>query len=171
MKYANKSQRNITYERLAILTLGILLLAFVDVIVIEMIYKPFSIKYGIPFNDLEMPLPVLGGDGRILWWHVAFVPLGFVLFFIASIPRRDWRLTLGGSVLFVSGLEDIAYYIIQLKQVPVGLPWLDKSPPIAWTRFITGSEHVTRAGLFIATITGILFVGAILGLHKHWNRK
>ena len=171
MKKANKENRNIIYERLGIITFGILVLGFVDVIVIEMIYKPFSVKYGIALSAFEMQLPILGGDGRILWWHIAFVPLGFILFFLASVPRRDWRLMLGGLVLFVTGLEDVVYYMIQLKYVPVDLPWLDKSPPIAWSCAIIGSEHVTRTGLFIATIIGMVFTGVIIELHKLWNRK
>ena len=118
-----------------------------------------------------MKLPILGGDGTILWWHIAFAPLGFILFSLASVPRRDWRLMLGGAVLFMTGLEDIVYYMIQLKQVPVHLPWLDKSPPIAWSCILTGSEHVTRTGLFIATIVGMIITGVIIGSHKIWNRE
>ncbi|MGR3176535.1 MAG: hypothetical protein ACUZ8E_00580 [Candidatus Anammoxibacter sp.] len=171
MNDTNKQQYNNIYVRISVLTIGILILAFADVIVIEMIYKPIALKYNIPWNEFEIRLPLLWGDGCILWWHVAFVPLGFILFILAGIPRRDWKLALAGSVLFVTGLEDIAYYIVQLELAPRHLPWLDKSPPIAWTCILTGSEHVTRTGLYIATLTGGILAGAILGLHKpYWHK-
>lgn len=171
MHNTNKRQYNNIYARLIILTGGMLILAFADVIVIEMVYKPIAVKYNIPWNELEIRLPLLGGDGAILWWHVAFVPLGFVLFALAGISGRDWRLALAGSVLFVTGLEDITYYIVQFELAPSHLPWLDKSPPIAWTCIITGSEHVTRTGLYISTLTGGILAAFILGLYKHCRFK
>ena len=44
----SREKRSNTYVRLAILALGIVLLAFVDMIVLERIYKPISTEHSRP---------------------------------------------------------------------------------------------------------------------------
>jgi len=152
--------------RLAVLALGILLLAFVDVIVLERIYKPLAAGYRIPWSEFQVRLPFLGKTTGMLWWHVAFVPLGLCLFMLAGAAGRDWRLALAGCVLFATGWEDLVYYAIQFQTAPSRLPWLDASPLVAWTRVFTRSTHVTYFGLLLAACVGGIVAGLVLGLHR-----
>jgi hypothetical protein len=171
MRDAGKQGRRRIYIRLAILAVGILLLAFVDVIVLERIYRPISAEHEIPWDEFQIHVPLAGENARMLWWHVAFAPLGIVLFALVGISGRDLGLALAGIVLFATGWEDIAYYAIQFKLVPRQLPWLDVSPAIAWTRILTRSEHVTRADLFIAAGAGGILALVILGFQWIWRHR
>lgn len=167
----NSKQRRRTYVRLAILALGILLLAFVDVIVLERIYKPISTEHAIPWEKFEIHVPLAGENARMLWWHVAFVPLGIVMFALVGMSGRDLGLALAGIVLFATGWEDIVYYAIQFKLVPQQLTWLDVNPAIAWTRILTRHEHVTRVDLFIAAAAGGILAAIILGFQWIWRHR
>lgn len=159
------------YVRLAILALGILLLAFVDVIVLERIYKPISAEHAITWEELEIHVPLAGENARMLWWHVAFVPLGIILFILVGLSGRDLGLTLSGIVLFATGWEDIIYYVIQFKLVPQQLMWLDANPAIAWTRLLTRSAHVGRVELFVAAGLGGVLAVIILGFQWIWQHR
>ena len=110
-------------NRLVILALGILLLAFVDVVVLERIYKPISHNYAVPWKAFELQLPLHWvSDGRLLWWHVAFIPLGVAVFALLGITGRDWRLAAAGIILIGTGWEDIAYYDIQANGCRINSP-------------------------------------------------
>ncbi len=144
----------VVIRRSVVLLLGILLLGAVDVVVLERIYKPLAQTWHIPWRTFLAPLPFLGPDSPVLWWHVAFVPLGLVLFALTGLAGRDMRLAGAGWVLFGTGWEDAAYYLLQWRLPPAELPWLDFSPGIAWTRWVTGTPHVTRIGLAMAVAAG-----------------
>jgi len=171
MKDNSKQRRRRTYVRLAILALGILLLAFVDVIVLERIYKPISSEHAIPWEEFEIHVPLAGENAHMLWWHVAFAPLGIIMFALIGMSGRDLGLALAGIVLFATGWEDIAYYVIQFKLVPQQLAWLDVNPAIAWSRILTRHEHVTRVDLFIAAGAGLVLAVIILGFQWIWRRR
>ena len=144
------------WRRLVVLVLAILLLAFADVIVLERIYKPVAKAHAIPWSEFDVTLRFAGRELTVLWWHVAYSTLGVGLFLLAGLAAKDWRLALAGCAAFAGGLQDIAYYAIQLEGVPDHLPWLDSFPTISWTRFATRTEHVTRAGLFLSAAGGTL---------------
>jgi hypothetical protein len=167
----NKQKRGRTYVRLAILALGILLLAFVDVIVLERIYKPISTEHAIPWEEFQIHVPLAGENARMLWWHVAFVPLGIVIFALVGTSGRDLGLAMAGIVLFATGWEDIAYYAIQFKLVPQQLTWLDVNPAIAWARILTRNAHVTRVELIIAAVAGGVLAVIILGFQWIWRHR
>lgn len=171
MENDSRRGRGHTYSRIAILVLGLLLLAFVDVVVLERIYKPMSAKYSIPWEEFEIHVPLAGEGARMLWWHLAFVPLGIMLFVLAGMSGGDLGLALAGIVLFAAGWEDIIYYFVQLKFIPQELAWLDVNPAIAWTRILTRSEHVTRVGLFISTGCSGILAAIILGFQWIWQHR
>jgi len=151
-------------HRCLVLLLGVLVLGAVDVVVLERIYKPISQIWHVPWRAFLAPLPLLGPDSPVLWWHVAFVPLGLCLFLLIGLAAGDGRLAAAGCVLFATGWEDVAYYVLQLRLPPPELPWLDFSPGIAWTRWVLRSPHVTRAGLFVAVFVGGLAAVRLLEL-------
>lgn len=158
------------YTRLAILAIGILLLSFVDVIVLERIYKPTAAAHQIDWKEFEIHVPLAGENAYMLWWHVAFIPLSIILFVLIGVSGRDWGLALSGIVLFATGWEDIVYYAIQFKMVPDQLPWLNINPLIAWTRIITRSAIVSRIELFIAAGFGGVFALIVLFFQWIWRR-
>jgi hypothetical protein len=168
---STRKERSSTYVRLAILALAIVLLAFVDMIVLEHIYKPISMEHDIPWEKFEIHVPLAGENTRMLWWHVAFVPLGILLFTLVGMSGGDWGLTLSGIVLFATGWEDIVYYVIQFKLVPSQLKWLDVNPAIAWTRILTRNAHVGRVELFIAAGIGGVLSGIILFFQWIWQYR
>lgn len=140
--------------RVAVTLGGIVLLALTDVVVLEGIYKPTAARYGIRWSEFEVAIPFLGTEIRVLRWHLAFVPLGFGLFVLCGVAGRDWRLALAGAILFATGWEDIAYYVLQLQLPPSELPWLDAQPGVAWTRLLLGEAHLSRLGLCLAALLG-----------------
>lgn len=157
------------YIRFVILALAIVLLAFVDMIVLEHIYKPISAKYEIPWSEFEIQMPLAGESARVLWWHVAFVPLGVLLFILIGMSGGDWGITLSGIVLFATGWEDIVYYIVQFKLVPKQLEWLDVNVFISWTRVLTRNSHVGRAELFISAGIGGILAAVIFFFQWIWG--
>jgi len=169
MKTGSERGYGSIYIRIAILALGIVLLAFMDMIVLEKIYKPISAKYEIPWNELEIHVPLAGESARMLWWHVAFIPLGILLFVLIGMSGGDWGITLSGIVLFATGWEDIVYYIIQFKLVPRQLGWLDVNIFISWTRILTRHAHVTRIDLLIAAGIGGVLAAVIFFFQWIWR--
>lgn len=138
----------------AIIMAGMLLLACLDIVVLERIYKPIVAKHHVPWETFQVNLPIVGKSWGVLWWHVGFLPGGVILFLLFGWAARDWRVAVGGTALFVTGWEDLFYYLAQLQLPPESLPWLDHQPGVAWTRLLTGSGHVTRAGLLISALVG-----------------
>jgi len=144
-------KHNLRY--LVIILISILLLAFVDFIVLEKIYNPISAEFNIPWDSFTAVL--FGIKLPMQWWHVAFFPLAFVLFILLGFAAKSWRLAISGIILFVTGLEDVFYYLIQLKFLPPTLDWLDPTI-IGLTRFITRTPHVISLGVLISLTIGIL---------------
>lgn len=145
-------------HRIGLLIAGILLLAYTDYIVLEHIYKPLSLGYDIPESAYCVP----GSGGRMFWWHAAFLPLGVSIFLLMGVAARDWRLAMSGMILFATGWEDVAYYAIQGKHLPLELAWLDPQWFVAWTKLIAGQPHVTRGGVWLSACLGGGLVGWLL---------
>lgn len=147
-------RRALLLRRVALLAAGLLLLGFVDAIVLERIYKPLASTHGVPWSEFEISFRCLGWPVRMLWWHVAFLPLGLALFAMLGWAARDLRLGLAGIALFATGWEDLAYYVLLLTPPPAELPWLDSNPLVAWVGMLFGAVHVTRVGLVMAALCG-----------------
>ncbi len=144
------TKQNITFA--TIILISIFLLAFADFIVLEKIYHPLSQQFNISW-DVFAATPF----GIILpmqWWHVAFFTIAFVMFFLLGLAAKSWRLWLSGTIVFLTGWEDIFYYLIQLKWLPKELPWLDVAP-MGLSRIITQTPHVTNLGVIISAIIGL----------------
>ncbi|MBT3397703.1 hypothetical protein HOA55_03045 [archaeon] len=150
-------KQNITFA--IIILAAILLLAFADYIVLEKIYHPLSQQFNISWdvfsaNPFGVILPMQ-------WWHVAFFTIAFVMFALLGVAAKSWRLWLSGTIIFLTGWEDIFYYLIQLKWLPKELSWLDAAP-MGLSRFITQSPHVTNVGVVISAIIGLAVSAMII---------
>lgn len=145
----------------ALLVVSILLLAYVDYIVLEKIYRPIALKYNVDW-DAEFNAVIFGRQTPVLRWQLAFMPLGICLFVLLGVAAKSLKLAVSGILLFAAGWEDIVYYVIQGKGLPAELPWLDYSPLMGLTRHLTGTDHVTSTGLFISSALGLLAVAVLL---------
>lgn len=139
---------------------SIFLLTYVDLIVLEKIHHPIAARYGVNWNDFnatifQIKIPVI-------WWHIAFTPLGVSLFALLGIAAKSFRLFFAGTLMFATGWEDILYYVLQGKWLSAQLPWLDYSPIISLTRFLTLTEHVTSTGVVISSVSGLILSYFIL---------
>ncbi len=105
-------------------------MTFVDYIVNHHIYHAISEARNIPVSELDVEPPIPSMAGTFLWWHVAYIPLVLGTFVLLGLAARDWRLAVGGIVLFLSGWEDVAYFLLRLRPLPAELPWLDRAPGI-----------------------------------------
>ncbi len=139
-------------RRFSMAAAALILLAFVDVIVLEKIYKPLSRAYDIPWENLSAGLR---WAPEALWWHVAFIPLALGVLLLIGFAASDWRFSVGSSVLFFTGWEDLLYYALLRQIPPARLPWLDRAWGIAWTRVFQPSQSVSRYGLLLACILGL----------------
>lgn len=151
-----KKNREI-YLHIILIVGTLLLLSFTDIIVLEKIYHLLAERYSIPWEEFESNL-----FDKTLWWHLAFGPLSYGFFILLGIAARNWRLAVSGMILFATGLEDIFYYVLQLKWLPPELPWLDTNPLIASTKILTFSQHVSPAGLLISSSLGVIVAYLIL---------
>lgn len=157
--HTTKSYLNIKYGIL--LFVSILLLSYVDYIVLEKIYHPLSAKYNINW-DTEFNAVIFGKQTPVLRWQLAFMPLGICLFILQGVAASSWRLAVSGILMFATGWEDIFYYLIQGRWLPVQLPWLDYSPLMGLSRYLTATQHVTSVGVMISSLLGLLAVCLIL---------
>jgi hypothetical protein len=148
------------FTQAALVIASIFLLAYVDFIVLEKIYHPVAAKYRINWTDFHATLFQI--KTPIIWWQFAFIPLGVFLFVFLAIAAKSLRLFIAGVLLFATGWEDILYYAIQGKWLPKQLPWLDFSPVMTLTRFLTSTEHVTSTGVLISSGTGLILSFIIL---------
>lgn len=139
-------------RRFAIAVAALFLLAFVDVVVLEKIYKPLASAYDIPWEEFSAGV---GFAPEALWWHVAFLPLAVGIMVLLGIAAGDPRLSAGGLVLFFTGWEDTFYYVLLRQFPPARLPWLDRAWGIAWTRIFQPDQNVSRYGLFLANAVGL----------------
>lgn len=77
-----------------------------------------------------------------LWQYIGIYHRGwFVMLWSLAIVGvlwtwPDWRRGLLQTAMLItlaySGLEDLLYYVLQLRPVPELLPWLDQHPLIFW---------------------------------------
>lgn len=146
--------KNKVLLKVVIIFLFIILFSFCDFIVLEKIYKPLSAEYSIPWNAFE----IIVGGVNLMWWAVAFFVLIFATFILLGIAMLDWKVSVAGILLFMAGWEDIFYYIIQGQWLPATLDWLDASPLMTLSRFVTGTEHVSGLGVLITGIIGLAIV-------------
>ena len=100
-------------------------------------------------------------------WHIIFTALAIGVFLFLGIIKKSWRLFVSGVILIATGWEDIIYYFMQLRKITYELTWLDYSPIMTLTRFITQTEHVTSTGIIISAIVGLIVVVMIL----YFDRK
>jgi len=152
-----EGKRNLTF--VILIVLGILLLAFMDIIVLEKVYHPLAQIYNINWDTLNAV--IFGIDLGILWWHVAFFTLAFSLFVLLGVAAKSWRLAVSGISLFILGWEDIFYYILQLRWLPSELPWLNNAP-MGLSRYLTGTANVTCLGVLISAFIGVIIAGLVL---------
>ena len=155
----SKSHSRIKYAIL--LFVSILLLSYVDYIVLEKIYHPVAAKYNINW-DTEFNAVIFGKQTPVLRWQLAFMPLGVILFILLGVAACSWRLAISGILLFATGWEDIFYYLIQGRWLPGELSWLDYSPVMGFTKYLTGTQHVTSTGVMISSLLALLSVCLIL---------
>jgi hypothetical protein len=144
-----------------LITVSILLLAYVDYIVLEKIYHPIAAKYNINW-DSEFNAVFFGKPTPVLRWQLAFMPLGVMLFVLLGLAARSFRFAFCGILLFATGWEDIFYYVIMGRWLPEELGWLDYSPLMGLTRFITGTDHVTSTGVLLSSLLGLIIGGFML---------
>ena len=137
---------------LIIIFSGIILLAFLDIIVMEKIYHPLSLEYNIPWNSLYASENI-----EFIWWHIAFIPAGIILFILIGFAASSWKVSVSGILMFACGWEDIFYYVLRGSYLPSTLPWLNMNPFASIPRFITGAENVTSVGLTIMAILSLAF--------------
>lgn len=157
--HTTQSHPRIKYAIL--LFISILLLAYVDYIVLEKIYHPVAAKYNINW-DTEFNAVIFGRQTPILRWQLAFMPLGVILFILLGVAARSARLAVSGILLFATGWEDIFYYLIQGRWLPAELGWLDYSPLMGLTKYLTATAHVTSIGVIISSSLGLLAVCLLL---------
>lgn len=130
--------------------LGIIILSIFDIVVLEKIYHPVSQAYNIPWNFFYV-----SQDIDFIWWHVAFIPLGFLIFALVGWSAKSWKLFFAGSILFLTGWEDIFYYVLRGSWLPDNLAWLNLNPVMALMNLILPGEDVTRLCVIVAAILGL----------------
>jgi hypothetical protein len=144
----------------ALIIASIFLLTYVDFIVLEKIHHPIAAKYSVNWADFNATIFKI--KIPVIWWQFAFIPLGVCLFTLLGIAAKSFRLFFSGVLLFATGWEDILYYAIQGKWLPRQLSWLDYSPIMGLTKFLTSTEHVTSTGILISSLTGLIVSCLIL---------
>ena len=142
------------FTQAALITASIFLLTYVDLIVLEKIYHPLAAKYRINWADFHATLFTV--KTPVIWWQFAFIPMGVFLFALLGIAAKSLRLFFSGVLLFAAGWEDILYYLILGKWLPRQLGYLDYSPIMGLTRFLTLTEHVTSTGVLLSSLIGII---------------
>ena len=133
--------------------LGIAVLALFDIVVLERIYHPLSSAYNIPWSALYVSPSI-----EFIWWHVAFLPLGFVIFGLLGWAAKSWKLFFSGSILVLTGWEDIFYYTFRGNWLPETLAWLNLNPVMALMNLILPGEDVTRLCVIVAAILGLVAI-------------
>ncbi len=102
------------------------------------------------------------GIGVYQWGWIqglfGFMALGALLFF------PDWRrmvtfpLSLG--ILAFSGMEDVLYYWLDGKSIPILLPWLSSNPMVIHP--VTADNLVISAGLWLLVVIALDLTGEIV---------
>lgn len=144
-----------------ILLLGIILMAFMDIIVLEKIYHPLSSQFDIPWSAYYVSEAI-----DYIWWWVAFIPMGFIMFGLLGWAARSWKLVFGGAILFLTGWEDMFYYVLRGTWFSGEMAWLNTNPVMALLNLFTPGPNVTSTTVTIAVIIGGLFVWSMF----NWDR-
>ena len=145
-----------------ILLIGVLLMAFMDIIVLEKIYHPIGQAYNIPWTDFHVSESI-----DYLWWWVAFIPMGFIMFGLLGWAAKSWKLVFSGAILFLTGWEDIFYYVLRGTWLPWdSMAWLNDNPVMAFFNLFTPGRSVTGVTVTIAAIIGGLAVYTIF----YWDK-
>ncbi|MEI6058282.1 MAG: hypothetical protein WCP89_00770 [archaeon] len=165
MKKEYKKKFKHLLKNISILLSIILALALIDFIVLRQVYDPIIKSLAIP--ESVFTLTVFGKVFYLLLWHIIFTALAIGVFLFLGIIKKSWRLFVSGVILIATGWEDIIYYFMQLRKITYELTWLDYSPIMTLTRFITQTEHVTSTGIIISAIVGLIVVVMIL----YFDRK
>ena len=165
MKKEHKKKIKPLLKNLIILLAIVLALAFIDFIVLRQVYNPIIPKLAIP--ESVFTLTVFGKVFYLLLWHIILTALAIGSFLILGIIKKSWRLFVSGIVLIATGWEDIIYYFMQLRKITYELTWLDYSPIMTLTRFVTQTEHVTSTGIIISAMLGLIVVIMLL----YFDRK
>ena len=133
--------------------LGIIILSIFDIVVLDKIYHPISSAYQIPWSELYVSPSI-----EFIWWHVVFLPMGFLIFALLGWAAKSWKLFFAGSILFLTGWEDIFYYVLTLDWLPANLPWLNLNPVMALMNLFLPGEDVTRLCVVVAAVLGLAFI-------------
>jgi len=127
---------------------------------------------------------IIGGNVPHLigFWYSAFavaqfglVALVLIFIFLLSHSFRSvlvWGLTLW--LPLVTGTEDIFYYFLQRMSLPATFEWLNNSPLISWTRYVTNTTDIVRNGVYLSAAVGwlvILFVWCVFGILTFKNLR
>ena len=131
------------------------LIAFLDFLVIDLVIKRVMTSHGLYWSDFEIKIL---GKTILSAWHIGFLILGVISFFLLGWTANSWRIVVIGNLLLLTGWEDIFYYLIQLQLPPKTLPWLnDFAVGVSWSRILTQTSDVTNVGLYIAmSISGLI---------------
>lgn len=159
-----------TISKISIILIIIIILAFLDVIVLDIINN-MSKEYSIPYNKFQINFNFLDSNIIVLKWSIALIISGIIIFILLGLASRDWKIAVAGILLFATGWEDIFYYLIQLKSIPSQLPWLDYNPLISWVRIFTQTPHVTSIGLVISALFGGILASFIFLLKPAKKKK
>lgn len=90
-----------------------------------------------------------------------FMAFGFIFFF--PHLRRMVMFPLSLALLAFSGLEDVLYYWLDGRAIPLSLPWLNNNPLIL--------QPVTRAHLLFSAAAWVLVVVLLEIFGKHLDQK
>jgi len=145
---------------------GLTLLAYVDHIVVDKIYKELIANHAMNWPDFET------GPGGRMWWHIGLDILSLGLFGLLALAARQPTVFIGGLVLYHTGLEDLFYYWVQGLSLPKVWEWCDLRPLIGYTRYLTRTENVSLPGMLFAVAVGLaLYAGTALLFRKRGSKK
>jgi len=138
---------------LFLLTVAFISYAALDIAALEWLMKPAARALGNG-EDLSFFNHTYWGF-TMLAWHWVYLPAGFVLLGYSGWAVDRWRGVVSAWALFCLGYEDWWYYLLQCQGPPRELPWLDPQPMMSWSRWVTGTDHVTNVGITITTLMGL----------------
>lgn len=144
-------------KEILLIFITVILLAFLDIVVVEAIIHYLCRDYGVPWSAF---LVDIGPFKNLFIWYLAFTPLAISLFVLLGVAAGSWKLAAAGIIFFAGGSEDLAYFFLQGQSLPAELPWLDVTP-IVWTRWIFGGSHVTSVGLCVSVAINTILAGLV----------
>ncbi len=124
-----------------------------------------NIIYASDSPRLASILPAYDEVFETIKWAIILPTLALVgLLKRNFVSIAAWFLSL--YIPLATGTEDFVYFAVGNRALPNVWPWLDKAWGIGWTRALTGTAHVTTAGLAVATVVGWLTVASIFCIIK-----